>query len=469
MAVKRQSDFIAEDIEIIDTLEDGQGLARVENRVVFVPGGVPGDRVRLQVYQSGRRQFSGKILDFVQQSEHRHQPVCAHFGICGGCKWQQINYDAQLFYKQKQVTDALVRIGKIEQPNVLPIIGAHDELYYRNKLEFTFSPRRWKHRDEFGQEDVIDNRVLGFHAPGIYDKIIPIDTCYLQDERINAVRNETLRFARANNFSFYDVKQLTGCLRTLVFRTSSTTGEMMVILCIAENRPDIVEQLFMHLRAQFPFITSFVWMLNTKMNDSYNDLEPQVWHGPAYITEKLGHYQFQVSPTSFFQTNTAQAERLYSVAKEYVGTRVHTLYDLYCGAGSIGIYVSELAERIVGVEYAASAVADARRNVALNNLQGFTFHSGDMAKILTPDFAERNGAPEVVITDPPRAGMDARVTQRLIEMAPHRIVYVSCNAATQARDLLLLKDHYELVSVQPLDMFPQTAHVENVALLVKAS
>lgn len=467
MATKRQQDFIAEDCTIIDTLEDGQGLARVEGRVVFVPGGVPGDRVQLQVYQSGRRQFSGKILSFIAPSPHRRQPVCQHFGTCGGCKWQQINYDAQLHYKQKQVTDALQRIGKIENPQVLPIIGAHSELHYRNKLEFTFSPRRWKSREEFGQDAGIDNRVLGFHAPGIYDKIIPIETCYLQDERVNAVRNEALRYAREHNFSFYDVKQLSGFLRTLVFRTSQATGEMMVILCVAEDRPDLVTQLFTHLSAAFPFITSLVWMLNTKMNDSYNDLEPRVWHGPGHITEKLGQYQFQVSPTSFFQTNTTQAQKLYDVVRQCVGSRVHTLYDLYCGAGSIGIYLSALAERIVGVEYAASAVQDAHHNVALNNLAGFTFHAGDMAKILTPAFVAQNGTPDVVVTDPPRAGMDPKVTQRLIEVAPPRIVYVSCNAATQARDLLLLKAHYHIRTIQPVDMFPQTAHVENVALLEK--
>jgi len=457
--------FIAEDCLVTDTLEDGQGLCRVDGKVVFVRGGVPGDKLRLEVYPSGRRQFSGRILEVQSPSLFRREAVCQHFGTCGGCKWQHMSYEAQLQFKSKQVLDAFERIGGIGNPPLKPILGAAAEYNYRNKVEFTFSTRRFRTREELDSGVALTDEVLGFHAPGVFDKILPIETCYLADERINAVRNELLRFSKDKGYSFYDIKQHTGFLRTVVFRTATHTQDWMVLLVTGEMNEDRVAAIFKHLLDTFPFITSLTWAHNPKLNDSYGDLNVHTWYGPGFITEILGGFQFRVSPTSFFQTNTRQAAQLYDVVKGCLSGPVQRLYDLYCGAGSIGVYLSSMAKEVVGIEYVQAAVQDALENVRLNGLQNFRFHSGDIAKILSPGFLDTEGVPDAVVVDPPRAGMDARVVQRLNAMRVPQLVYVSCNPATQARDLALLLEHYTLEGAQPVDMFPQTAHVECVAKL----
>lgn len=463
---KQQAPTQHESVVIEDTVVDGRGLARVDGKVVFVKGAIPGDVVDLEVVPGGRRIFLGRVLAYRQQSERRTAPACSHFGVCGGCQWQHMNYGAQLAFKQKQVADALARIGGVVPVEFRNILPAPAPYHYRNKVEFTFSPHVWL--TEMLDSEEVPDPALGFHVPGNYWKVLPIAACYLADVRVDAVRNFVGEYTRKKGWAYYDLKAHSGLLRTVTLRTAEASGEMMVILNIAQPDTTVVDDLFGALRERFDFITSFVWIHNPKLNDSYTDLPWQAWQGgPDCITEQLGSYRFRISPVSFFQTNTAQAQRLYDVVRELVGPPVHTLYDLYCGAGSIGIYLAEQAQQVVGVEYVPAAIKDAEQNIQLNGLTHYRFFAGDLGKILTPEWAAQQGLPDVVVTDPPRAGMDAKVVNALHAIAPPRIVYVSCNAATQARDLALLKETYTVQVVQPVDMFPHTSHVENVALLLR--
>lgn len=460
--------FLAEEVEIVDTGTDGKGIGKFEQKVIFVENAVPGDVVDILVFRKQRQFFNGRIEHMHKASPNRVEPRCAHFEDCGGCKWQSMSYEEQLAFKSKAVLDALRRIGHVLAGEVLPILPAVSPYNYRNKVEFTFSSRRWVPPKELSKTDNIDwGGALGYHVARFFDKVIQIDECHLHRPDLNAIRNEIDEFAKSKGYSYYNIRHNHGFLRNLVFRNSEASGELLLMLIVGIDKPEWVEDIFRHLESKFPAISHFVWIYNDKKNSSYSDLEPRVWKGEGYLVEELGPWKYRVSPNSFFQTNTSQARQLYDVVREMVGEKRGTIYDLYCGAGSIGIYVNDLADKVVGVEYIEDAVKDAYVNAELNGLKHMEFYSGDMKKVLTPEFVEEHGTPDLVITDPPRAGMDEAVVNRILEMAPARIVYVSCNPATQARDLALLDRMYVTLKVQPVDMFPQTAHVESVALLVR--
>jgi len=465
------------ELEIVDTATDGRGIARHDNRVVFVTGGVPGDILQTYIHKKEKKSLVGKIESVVQSSPLRTTPVCQHFGICGGCKWQMMAYSAQLTYKHKQVTDALARIAKVDIGEILPIVPSPNPYFHRNKLEFTFSNKAWLTQEQIQSDSVFDQRVLGFHVPKFFDKIIDIQTCHLQLPIINDIRNTIRDFAREQAIPFYDIRTHEGFLRNLIFRTSAATGEIMLILIVASENRQWIDQILALVQEKFPSINHILWIVNTKFNSSYSDLPFSVWKGEPYLTEKLGDYHFHIGPTSFFQTNPLQAKRLYQVVYDWLKevsvaeiAPLQTVYDLYTGTGSIGIFVSELAQKIVGLEYVPAAIDDAWRNVKLNHLEDkFSFYAGDIKNLLTDELLQKEGSPDVVITDPPRQGMEPTVVERLIELAPHQIIYVSCKPATQARDIQLLSEQYEVLRIQPVDMFPQTVHVENVALLKKKS
>lgn len=468
---RRIKPFRAE-MDITTTASDGWGLARHEGQVIFVEKGVPGDKALVHVYRKRKKQAIGKIEELLAPSEDRREPQCSHFGTCGGCKWQMMTYESQLREKQQQVYDAFERIAKVEIEDRRPIMGCEDDFFYRNKLEFTFSNKAWLTKEMIASEEEIDQRALGFHVPRIYDKIINLDACHLQLPIINDIRNATGDFCRKQNWDFYNIQDNTGWLRNLMFRTSKATGELMVVLIVKKEDQEKVDQLFRHLEERFPQITSFIYIINPKDNSSFSDQPYHSWKGPGFITEQLGDFRFKISPTSFFQTNPAQANRLYDVVKQYAiaslpegESQFGSIYDLYSGTGSIGIYLSDLAQKIVGVEYVQSSIDDAWKNVELNGLTKFSFYAGDMKKVLSEELIQKEGSPDLIITDPARAGMDPKVVDRLLDMSPKHIVYVSCKPATQARDIALMKEQYEVLSIQPVDMFPQTAHVENVAWL----
>ncbi|MEZ4825389.1 MAG: 23S rRNA (uracil(1939)-C(5))-methyltransferase RlmD [Bacteroidia bacterium] len=471
---RKVSPFTAE-MQITDAASDGRAVARHGEQVVFIEGGVPGDVADVYVFRKQDKMLVGKIDRLIEASPDRVSPQCAHFGLCGGCKWQNMSYEAQLKYKENQVINTLRRIGKIEIGEALPILGCESPYYYRNKLEFSFSDRAWVPKDQLDHFNELDLRSLGYHMPGMFDKVLDVEECLLQIPLVNEIRNELRAYARAHDLSFYNIRDNTGFLRNIVFRTSVATGEMMIILVVNGNDMEVISPILSHLEARFPQITDFIWIDNHKVNSVYADLPFHVWKGKPYITENLGGFDFQIRATSFFQTNSKQAAILYGVVKTFLQEvlppdrkRFHTIYDLYSGTGSIGIFVSDLAEKIVGIEYVRAAVEDAWENVRTNRLDNqFSFYAGDMKDLLTDELVATEGLPEVIIADPPRQGMAPQVVRRLRELAPEHIIYVSCKPATQARDLEMLDDLYEVVKVQPVDMFPQTAHVENVALLKK--
>lgn len=469
MARRKNKRYLVEEVEIVDTATKGQGIGKKDGKVIFVEKTVPGDVVDVLVLGKVKKVPLGKVQRMIKPSPDRIEPACGHFGPCGGCKWQSLSYEKQLWYKGKTVKDAVERIGHLEIKEMHPILGCEDPFHYRNKVEFTFSNKRWVPAEVLEKgEDVDWSGALGYHVARFFDKIINIDTCLLHRPIINDIRNELAAFARSSDISFYDIKAHEGYLRNVVFRTSEGTGELMMILIVNEDRPELIDAIFNHLEGKFPQITSFVHIHNTKLNSSYNDLQPITWKGPEAITEHLGPWKYRISPTSFFQTNSLQAKALYDQVRRFIGEEtVGTIYDLYCGAGSIGIYVSDLADKVVGIEYVESAVKDAAVNCELNGLNHLSFHAGNMKHLLTPELVAKEGKPDLVITDPPRAGMDEAVTRRLLEIGAERIVYVSCNPATQARDLEILSEMYSVEALQPVDMFPQTTHVENVAYLVK--
>lgn len=459
---------ILENIEIIDAGSEGNAVGRHGDMVVFVPYGVPGDVVDIEVFKSKRSFAEGKIVRFHKQSENRVVPFCSHFGTCGGCRWQQMNYQTQLHYKQKQVEDSLKRIGKVENPLVHTILGSELTQGYRNKLEFTFSASRW-----FTHTDETDNSpALGFHIPRRWDKVLNIDHCYLMKEPVNAIRIETRRYALEHGLSFYEPRSYIGFLRNMIIR-STTRGDLMLVMVFRDNETDKIFPLLDHLRNEFPRISSLYYVINEKKNDVINDLELIHYSGSEYITEVIPAFRegykevsYRIGPVSFFQTNPAQAALLFSIAAGYLAPKGHeTVYDLYTGTGSIANYIAPYVKKVIGIESVASAVKDAKSNTLLNGNTNLHFFLAEAEKLLDTEFIRANGHPDSVITDPPRNGMHEKVIRTILEVRPAKIVYVSCNPATQARDLLMLNELYTLAECRPVDMFPHTQHVENVALL----
>lgn len=463
---KKDRKIILENVLVTGYAAEGKALAKQDGKVIFISGAVPGDTADVLLVKNKKDWAEGRAVQIKEYSKERVTPFCKHFGVCGGCKWQMLPYTKQLEYKQQEVEQNLKRIGKIGLPGILPIIGGDDTVHYRNKLEFTFSNRRYLTNDEIGKTEILtQHNALGFHVPRIFDKVIDIEECYLMDEVNNRIRNTTRTFASENNFSFYDIREHTGWLRNVIIRLC-TTGELMVNICLNYDEETDRKKLFDHLLKQVPAITTLLFTINPKWNDSIYDLTPQVYFGKGFTTEKLDEFEFKISAKSFFQTNTKQAEKLYTVTRDFAAlTGNEIVYDLYCGTGSIGIFVSKLAKKIIGVEVIEEAIADAKENAALNNISHAEFFCGDVIKICNDDFFAVHGRPDVIITDPPRIGMHEKLVNKLLEMAAPKIVYVSCNTATQARDINLLSEKYSVEKIQPVDMFPHTQHIECVVLL----
>ena len=462
----RKKSVVLQQVTVEDYAAEGKALGRTEGKVIFISGAVPGDVVDVQLSKNKKDWAEGKAIHFHSYSKDRVDPFCEHFGVCGGCKWQMLPYEKQLQYKQNEVAQNLRRLGKIELPELMPIIGCDTIARYRNKLEFTFSNRRYLLSSEMDRpEAAIQNDGLGFHVPRLFDKVIDINTCHLMVEPTNAIKNTIRQFALENNYPFYDIRNHSGWLRTLVLRIC-TTGEVMVNLCIAYDDEPARKKLFEHLLAQVPSITTLLYTINQKKNDSMHDLEPQVYYGKGYALEILEDFQFKISPKSFFQTNTRQGEKLYKVTRDFAElSGQEIVYDLYCGTGSIGIFVSKQAKKIIGVELIEEAIKDAGENAALNNISHAHFFAGDVIDVCNDAFFALHGRPDVIITDPPRAGMHEKLVKKILDIAAPTVVYVSCNPATQARDLQLLDEKYRVTRVQPVDMFPQTHHIENVVQL----
>ena len=469
MSRKKKSLPVLENITITDYAAEGKALARVNELVVFVPFAVPGDVVDLQVRRKKHSYCEAEIIRFIKYSERRVKPFCQHFGICGGCKWQNIPYDEQLRMKQKQVYDQLTRIGKVNLPEFNQILGSVKTQGYRNKLEFGCSNRRWLTQEEIASgSDFTQMNAVGFHITGAFDKILPIEKCWLMDDLQNKIRNAIRDYAYEHDIVFYDIRKQCGLLRDIMVRNSDT-GEWMVLIQFHYEKDEdevIAKNLLQHIADSFPEITSLLYVNNQKGNDTFNDLNIEVFKGNDYIYETMDGLTFKVGAKSFYQTNTKQAYHLDSVVRDFANlTGNELVYDLYTGTGTIANFVSRYAKRVIGIEYVPEAIEDAKINSEINNISNTLFFAGDMKDILTESFISENGTPDIIITDPPRAGMHPDVVQTIIKTAPKRIVYVSCNPATQARDLSLLDDLYEVVAVQPVDMFPHTPHVENVVLL----
>jgi len=462
---------ILEKVLIEDYAAEGKSLARVDGKVVFVEGAVPGDVVDIQLQKNKADWAEGFAKYFHSYAEMRVKPFCTHFGVCGGCQWQMLPYEQQLKYKHKQVVDNLTRIAKVVLPEIQPILGAPATEGYRNKVEYTFATEKFIPFDEFkvlkanGEAPQKLPGAGGFHARGFFEKVVEIDTCHLQIEPTNLMRKAVVNFAIENEMPFYNIKQHQGWLRNMFVR-NTTDGQWMVNLILGYEDTEKREALLNLLLKQFPQITTLLYTINTKRNDSMQDLVPQVFFGKGYITEMLEDFAFKISPKSFFQTNSKQAERLYQVTRDFAElTGKEVVYDLYCGTGSIGIFCSKQAKKIVGVEFVADAIEDAKENASMNNLKETAFFAGDVIDICDDAFFETHGKPDVIITDPPRAGMHEKLVRKLLEMEAPTIVYVSCNPATQARDLALLDEKYKVTKIQPVDMFPHTLHIENVVQL----
>lgn len=471
MARKRKELPVLEEITITDVAAEGKALAKVNDLVIFVPYVVPGDVVDLKLTRKKNHYAEAVAVKFHEYSPVRAVPFCQHYGVCGGCKWQCLPYEEQIRYKQKQVVDNLTRIGKIEMPDVSPILGSKKTQFYRNKLEFTFSNKRWLTEQEV-KEDVVYEQMnaVGFHIPGAFDKVLAIEKCWLQDDISNRIRNAVRDYAYAHNYSFFNLRSQEGMLRNIIIRTSST-GELMVILIckvVEANEMELFKQMLAFIADEFPQITSLLYVVNNKCNDTFNDLEVNVFKGQDHIFEEMEGLKFKIGPKSFYQTNSEQAYILYKVARDFAGlTGDELVYDLYTGTGTIANFVSKQARQVIGIEYVPEAIEDAKGNAEINGIKNTMFFAGDMKDILTQDFINQYGRPDVIITDPPRAGMHQDVIDVILFAEPKRIVYVSCNPATQARDLALLDAKYKLTAVQPVDMFPHTQHVENVVLLEK--
>lgn len=468
MARKKANYPLIEGLEITTLAAEGKAMGRWNDVVVFVPMTVPGDVVDVQIRSKRRRYMEGFVVRYVVKSPLRAEPFCEHFGVCGGCKWQNLPYEQQLAFKTAQVRDQLTRIGKIELPEIAPCLGSAQMRFYRNKLEFTFADRRWLTREEVAAGgDIAPEPAVGFHIPNMFDKVLDIRKCWLQPEPSNAIRLETKRFCLENGYTFHNAREHTGLMRNMIVRTAST-GEVMVIVVFGVDDRPRIEALTNHLAATFPQITSLFYIVNEKLNDSVGDLDPVCCHGKDHIVEEMEGLRFKVGPKSFYQTNSEQAYELYKVTREFAELeRDDVLYDLYTGTGTIANFCAARCRCVVGVEYVPEAIADAKINSALNGIGNTAFYAGDMKNVLDDGFVAANGRPDVIILDPPRAGVDEPVIDVILSAAPKRIVYVSCNPATQARDLALLDAAYRVEAVQPVDMFPHTHHVENVVKLVR--
>jgi 23S rRNA (uracil1939-C5)-methyltransferase len=468
MGRSRKQKPLYENVLIVDVGAEGVAIGKVDDVVVFVPNVIPGDVCDIQVTKNRKRFREGRVVKIHHYSTDRVEPFCVHFGVCGGCKWQHLPYDKQLYYKQKQVADQLRRIGKVALPEIRPIIGSEKQNFYRNKLEFTFSNRRWYTSEDMNSGKELDKRgALGFHIPGLFDKVVDVEKCWLQSDPSNQIRNAIRTYAWENNLGFFDIREQTGFLRTLILRTSSTGQTMLIVSFYYED----VEQrtgLLDMLANRFPEITSLLYVINPKGNDTITDQDVLLYKGEPYILEEMEGLSFKIGPKSFYQTNSEQAYALYKVAREFAGLTCNEIvYDLYTGTGTIANFVARNAKKVIGIEYVPEAIEDARVNSAMNSIGNTLFFAGDMKNVLNESFLAEHGKPDVIITDPPRAGMDPKVVETLLQAAPQRIVYVSCNPATQARDLELLDADYQVTAVQPVDMFPHTHHVENVVLLEK--
>jgi 23S rRNA (uracil1939-C5)-methyltransferase len=459
-------------VEIIDAGTEGQSIGKVDDMVVFVKGAIPGDIVDVQVTRKKNKFREGNATVFHTLSERRTTPACEHFGTCGGCKWQNMKYDSQLHFKQKQVHNSLVRIGKLEIPEISPILGSAKIYEYRNKLEFTFSNKKWLTKEEINDKTLSftegpggERNALGFHIPGLFDKVLDINRCHLQADPSNTIRLEVKKYALENNLSFFDLRDQHGLLRNIIIRTSST-GEVMVIVVFFKNEEAEIKGLLEHLKLTFQEITSLQYVVNEKKNDTIFDQQVLCYSGEEVIYEKMENLRFRISPKSFYQTNSAQAFELYKITRDFAGlTGNEVVYDLYTGTGTIANFLAHQAGKVIGIETIEAAIADARINASINNISNTVFYAGDMKDVLTDAFILQNGTADVIITDPPRAGMHEDVVRKIAQMRPKRIVYVSCNPGTQARDLMLLDEWYKITRVQPVDMFPHTHHVENVVLL----
>lgn len=469
MARKKKPLPILENITITGVAAEGKAIAKVDNLVIFVPYAVPGDVVDLQIRRKKHSYAEAEIIRFHQYADKRSQPFCPHFGVCGGCKWQCLPYEEQLRYKQQQIVDNLTRIGKIELPEVSPILGSRLTREYRNKLEFGFSNKKWLTQEVINSGEKVEVMdAVGFHIPGAFDKILDIDTCYLMDDINNRLRNGIRSYALEHGLEFFDLRAQHGLLRNMMIRTSATEEIMLLIqFCIrTEEEQQQANEVLAYVHETFPEVTSLLWVNNLKCNDTIGDLEVHTYAGTDFIYETMEDLRFKVGPKSFYQTNTEQAYELYKVARNFAGlTGNELVYDLYTGTGTIANFVAHQARQVIGIEYVPEAIEDAKVNAEINGLANTLFYAGDMKDILNREFIDRHGTPDVIITDPPRAGMHTDVIDTILFAAPRRIVYVSCNPATQARDLQLLDGAYRVVAVQPVDMFPQTHHVENVVLL----
>ena len=468
MARKKANYPLIEGLEITTLAAEGKAMGRYNDVVVFVPMTVPGDVVDVQIRCKRRRYMEGYVVRYVKRSPIRVEPFCAHFGVCGGCKWQNLPYEEQLRFKTEQVHDQLTRIGKVSLPPIAECLPSKKTQFYRNKLEFTFADRRWLTYEEVAEGgDLEATPALGFHIPGMFDKMLDIDKCWLQPEPSNAIRLETKRFCLEHGYTFHNARQHSGLMRGMVVRTAST-GEVMVIVVFHADEREKIAALLDHLSEKFPQITSLFYVVNDKLNDSIADLTPVCYRGKDHIIERMEGLQFKVGPKSFYQTNSEQAYELYKVAREFADLAGgEVLYDLYTGTGTIANFCAARCAKVVGVEYVPEAIEDARINSQLNGIENTVFYAGDMKAVLSDEFVQRNGRPDVIILDPPRAGVDEPVIEVIRRAVPRRIVYVSCNPATQARDLALLDTDYRVEAVQPVDMFPHTHHVENVVKLVR--
>lgn len=463
---RKKLDLILENVKIEAVAAEGKSLAHVDGTVVFVEFAVPGDIVNVKVTKKKKNYMEGFILEIVKPSEDRLQPFCEHFGICGGCRWQPLPYDMQLKAKQQQVWDQLVRIGHLEIPDISPILPSDKTKYYRNKLEFTFSNKRWIYNNEDPDSLTDEERLgLGFHVGKFFDKVLDIKHCSLQPEPSNEIRLFIREYAVTHNLEFYNIRENTGFLRNIIVRNNQV-GDVMLTVCFAYDDQDKIVPMLDAIAAEFPQIKSLHYVINEKLNDSISDLECILYKGDDAIWETMGKLKFKIGPKSFYQTNSEQAYKLYSVAKEFAAlTGNEVVYDLYTGTGTIAQFISDKASKVIGIEYVKEAIEDARINAEANGITNCTFFDGDMKDILTADFIKEHGKPEVMIIDPPRAGMHPDVVKVIMEAAPERIVYVSCNPASQARDLAMMSPMYEITAVQPVDMFPHTMHVENVCAL----
>jgi 23S rRNA (uracil1939-C5)-methyltransferase len=465
--MKRNNKQVFENLTITAAAAGGKAIARTsEGRVIFVGLAVPGDVVDIEVYKKKKAYFEGKVIKFHSYSDKRTKPVCGHFGVCGGCKWQHMQYAEQLVFKQKEVTDNLLRIGHLELPESNPIKGCTEIYRYRNKMEYSFSDSRWLSLDEIASGKEIENKyACGFHIPGMWDKILDVKECHLQAAPSDAIRNSIRDFAAENGFSFFNPRKQEGLLRTLLIRMTSL-GEIMVVVQFFYDDPEKRNLLLNFVKERFPEITSLQYIINGKGNDTIYDQEVILFAGRDHIMEQMEGLRFKINAKSFYQTNSVQAYELYKIARDFAGlTGKETVYDLYSGTGTIALFIARIAKKVIGIESVPEAVADAKENAVSNHIDNVSFFVGDMARVFTEDFIAQNGKPDVIITDPPRDGMHKNVVEQLLLVLPERIVYVSCNSATQARDLALMSEQYEIASTQAVDMFPQTHHVENVVLL----